>query len=85
VGGDLALFQALGHLLLAEEERNPGTVVDRSFVEAQTDGFNAYRDARRELDWEATEKATGLDRAWKEFIPRRSCWAKLWRAPPSSC
>ncbi|MGO4585777.1 hypothetical protein AB4Z38_18140 [Arthrobacter sp. 2RAF6] len=28
VGGDLALFQALGHLLLAEEERNPGSVVN---------------------------------------------------------
>ena len=48
VGGDLALFQALGHLLLAEEERNPGTVVDRSFIDAQTDGFDAYRDARRD-------------------------------------
>ena len=55
VGGDLALFQALGHLLLEEEDRAPGTVVDRTFVEAQTDGFDAYRDARRELDWEETE------------------------------
>ena len=63
VGGDLALFQALGHLLLAEEERNPGTVVDRSFIDAQTDGFDAYRDARGELDWDETEKATGLARA----------------------
>jgi formate dehydrogenase major subunit len=41
VGGDLALFQALGHLLLEEEERNPGTVVDHSFIAAQTDGFDA--------------------------------------------
>ena len=68
VGGDLALFQALGHLLLAEEERNPGTVVDRSFIDAQTDGFDAYRDARRELDWAETEKATGLDRAQIETV-----------------
>jgi formate dehydrogenase major subunit len=49
VGGDLALFQAIGHLLLAEGKR--GTVVDRSFISAQTDGFDAYRDARQELDW----------------------------------
>ncbi|OFI39191.1 hypothetical protein BIU82_15090 [Arthrobacter sp. SW1] len=62
VGGDLALFQALGHLLLEEEKRNPGTVVDRAFVESQTDGFEAYAEARATLDWEVTEKATGLRR-----------------------
>lgn len=62
VGGDLALFQAFGHLLLAEEERNPGSVVDHAFVEAVTDGFAAYKAARAELDWEATEEATGLSR-----------------------
>lgn len=68
VGGDLALFQALAHLLLAEEERNPGTVVDRSFIDAQTDGFDAYRDARKELDWDETEKATGLARTQIEDV-----------------
>jgi hypothetical protein len=88
VGGDLALFQALGHLLLAEEERNPGTVVDRSFVEAQTDGFEAYREARGELDWAETEKATGLDRGQIEDVAGtliRSkasifCWARASRS-----
>ncbi|UXM92710.1 FdhF/YdeP family oxidoreductase [Paenarthrobacter sp. JL.01a] len=63
VGGDLALFQALGHLLLAEEKLNPGTVVDHSFIESQTEGFDAYRQARSVLDWEQTERATGLSRA----------------------
>ncbi|GGV33755.1 FdhF/YdeP family oxidoreductase [Paenarthrobacter nicotinovorans] len=60
VGGDLALFQALGHLLLEEEKRNPGTVVDHSFIESQTEGFDAYREARSVLDWAETERATGL-------------------------
>ena len=68
VGGDLALFQALGHLLLAEEERNPGSVVDRSFIDAQTDGFDAYRDARREPDWTEIEKGTGLARKQIEDV-----------------
>lgn len=63
VGGDLALFQALGHLLLEEEKRNPGTVVDHSFIESQTEGFGAYREARSVLDWAETERATGLSRA----------------------
>ncbi|MFJ4264193.1 FdhF/YdeP family oxidoreductase [Paenarthrobacter nicotinovorans] len=63
VGGDLALFQALGHLLLEEEKLNPGTVVDRSFIQSQTEGFDAYRQARSVLNWEQTERATGLSRA----------------------
>ncbi|MEV7660642.1 FdhF/YdeP family oxidoreductase [Paenarthrobacter sp. NPDC089316] len=63
VGGDLALFQALGHLLLEEEKRNPGTVVDHSFIEQQTEGFAAYKEARSVLDWDQTERATGLSRA----------------------
>ncbi|MEA5454166.1 FdhF/YdeP family oxidoreductase [Sinomonas sp. JGH33] len=62
VGGDLALFQALGHLLLEEERRAPGTVVDRAFVDAQTEGFDAYAAARASIDWDETERATGLSR-----------------------
>ncbi|MGW6173516.1 FdhF/YdeP family oxidoreductase [Arthrobacter sp. NPDC055138] len=62
VGGDLALFQALGHLLLEEEDRAPGTVVDKEFIEANTDGFEDYVAARRHIDWTETEKATGLSR-----------------------
>ncbi|TLM88243.1 FdhF/YdeP family oxidoreductase [Pseudarthrobacter sp. NamE5] len=62
VGGDLALFQALGHLLLAEEERKPGTVVDEEFVTKNTDGFDAYQQARQTLDWNETTRATGLSR-----------------------
>lgn len=62
VGGDLALFQAFGHLLLEAEAKNPGSVVDHEFINQVTDGFEAYRQARATLDWEATEKATGLTR-----------------------
>ncbi|MDY7527429.1 MULTISPECIES: FdhF/YdeP family oxidoreductase [unclassified Cryobacterium] len=62
VGGDLALFQALGHLLLEEEKRVPGSVVDQAFMDANTQGLEEYRAARGEIDWEETEKATGLSR-----------------------
>jgi formate dehydrogenase major subunit len=60
VGGDLALFQALGHLLLEAEKENPGTVVDHAFIQAQTEGFEAYVTARSTVDWAETKKATGL-------------------------
>ena len=62
VGADLALFQALGHLLLEEEERVPGSVVDHEFVAANTDGIDSYRAARKTIDWDETEAATGLSR-----------------------
>ncbi|MFD1213121.1 FdhF/YdeP family oxidoreductase [Arthrobacter sp. GCM10027362] len=62
VGGDLALFQALGHLLLEEEARVPGSVVDHDFIAAQTEGFEDYRRARSHVDWAETEQATGLSR-----------------------
>jgi formate dehydrogenase major subunit len=83
VGGDLALFQALGHLLLAREEREPGSVVDRHFVEEQTAGFAEYREARRALDWAETERATGLSRGQIETVAEMMiaskativCWA----------
>ncbi|QCY48305.1 Peptidoglycan bridge formation glycyltransferase FemA/FemB family protein [Glutamicibacter creatinolyticus] len=63
VGGDLALFQAFGHLLLKAEEQDPGRVIDRDFIDSSTDGFEAYRRARQHIDWDATEQATGLSRA----------------------
>ncbi|MHA6669151.1 FdhF/YdeP family oxidoreductase [Homoserinimonas sp. A447] len=62
VGGDLALFQALGHLLLEAEAAAPGSVLDHDFIESQTDGIAAYRAARAELDWAEVETATGLAR-----------------------
>jgi len=52
VGGDLALFQAIGFLL-----RKWGRL-DHEFIEAYTTGFDAY--AAAVLDFEKVEQATGL-------------------------
>ncbi len=62
LGGDLALFAAIGHLLLERERAAPGTVVDGDFVAEHTDGFEAYAAARAELDWAQVSAATGLSR-----------------------
>ncbi|MDT8914546.1 FdhF/YdeP family oxidoreductase [Amycolatopsis sp. PS_44_ISF1] len=83
LGGDLALFQAVGHLLLNWEQEAPGTVVDREFVDGHTHGFEDYAKNLRELDWPETERATGLPRAQIEHIARMIatsertvyCWA----------
>jgi molybdopterin-dependent oxidoreductase alpha subunit len=61
--GDLALWQAIGHLLLTAEERNPGTIADREFIDKHTLGFNQWAEHLRTLDWDAVTAATGLQRA----------------------
>jgi molybdopterin-dependent oxidoreductase alpha subunit len=57
VGGDAALFQAIGALLLAVGG------VDEEFVATHTEGFEAYAAGRAGLDWPAVTAATGLTRA----------------------
>jgi molybdopterin-dependent oxidoreductase alpha subunit len=56
VGGDAALFQAVGSLLLARG------AVDREFLATHTEAFEAYAAARRDLDWGVVTTATGLTR-----------------------
>lgn len=56
VGGDLALFQAIGALLVE------WGAVDESFVNAYTAGFAQYQAAARTLDWADVATATGLAR-----------------------
>ncbi len=77
LGGDQALFRALGRLLLEAD------AVDHDFIAEHTHGFDAYRAAARAADWDETERATGLTRAEIDRLfalvaaSRRTvvCWA----------
>ena len=62
IGGDLALFQAVGNLLLAKENAAVGTVVDQDFVTNHTHGFDEYAAHVADLDWADVDRATGLSR-----------------------
>ncbi|MFD5094775.1 FdhF/YdeP family oxidoreductase [Amycolatopsis thailandensis] len=83
LGGDLALFQAIGHLLLRWEQETPGTIVDRAFVESSSEGFEDYAKHLREIDWTEVAAATGLPREQIERLARMIatskrtiyCWA----------
>jgi molybdopterin-dependent oxidoreductase alpha subunit len=83
LGGDHALFRAVGHLLLKAEGQHPGSVVDQDFVQACTSGYEEYATAASEIDWDATLRATGLTRAEIEALAQRFieskatvvCWA----------
>ncbi|GAA4453626.1 FdhF/YdeP family oxidoreductase [Phytohabitans houttuyneae] len=77
VGGDQALFRAIGSLLVEW-----GTV-DKSFVDRYTVGFDAYATALGALDWDEITAATGLSREEIETAARSFassgativCWA----------
>ncbi|HEY8451550.1 MAG: FdhF/YdeP family oxidoreductase [Micromonosporaceae bacterium] len=75
VGGDAALFQAVGALLVDWD------AIDRQFIADHTEGFEAY--AARKLDWDRVIAATGLTREEIEAAARMFadspatvvCWA----------
>lgn len=83
LGGDMALFQALGRLLLEAEDRAPGTVVDRAFIDAHCAGYAEYEKQVRAVDLATVLEATGLSTAELEhtaevFARSRNiilCWA----------
>ncbi|MEO3752698.1 FdhF/YdeP family oxidoreductase [Streptomyces sp. B6B3] len=84
LGGDLALFQALNLLLLEAEDAAPGTVLDRSFIEEHTSGFDDFAaQLRSTVSWPEVLVATGLTRADIERLRDQvlaseriiACWA----------
>ncbi|SEK33103.1 FdhF/YdeP family oxidoreductase [Streptacidiphilus jiangxiensis] len=83
LGGDLALFRALNLLLLEAEEKAPGTVLDRAFIEQHCAGFEEFAAEAKSTDWAEVRAATGLpDSQIQELaeLVRKSekiivCWA----------
>ncbi|MCZ3387528.1 MAG: FdhF/YdeP family oxidoreductase, partial [Actinomycetia bacterium] len=88
VNGDLALFQAIGALLVAAEKQSaagglPGEVLDRDFINRHTRGFDAWAAHVSAVDWADVLAATGLLRNQIEdasamFVESRRtvvCWA----------
>jgi molybdopterin-dependent oxidoreductase alpha subunit len=77
INGDLALFQAIGSLLLAWGE------LDQDFIDQHTFGFEEYAAHLRALDWDLVLASTGLTRAEIEAAARMIaasektvyCWA----------
>nr|WP_274637341.1 FdhF/YdeP family oxidoreductase [Microbacterium bovistercoris] len=59
LGGDQALFQAIGKHLLEVEDAEGG-VLDHDFIAAHTTGFDAYRGALADASWAELCEATGL-------------------------
>ena len=64
INGDLALWQAIGCLILEAEEAagNDGSVLDRDFIARCTTGFEDWAREIKNLDWDEVCEATGLTR-----------------------
>ncbi len=64
INGDLALWQAIGSLILEAEEAagNDGSVLDLDFIERHTTGFEEWAREIKNLDWERVLEVTGLTR-----------------------
>ena len=83
IGGDQALFQGLAKLLLEADDRLPGSVIDREFIEAHCAGLDEYADHIRNVDLESVVEATGLslnqiEETAKALIASKRtiiCWA----------
>ncbi len=57
INGDLALFQAIGALLIEWD------ALDHDFLDRYTVGFEAYVEHVGDLDWDKVERSTSLSRA----------------------
>ncbi len=83
IGGDIALLKALAKELLEEEARHPGTVLDRAFIAAGTEGFQAFADDIAAEPWAELLEESGIARplvrqAAEVLLGARrviACWA----------
>jgi molybdopterin-dependent oxidoreductase alpha subunit len=60
VNGDIALFKLLMLGLLEYEDRNPGRVLDREFIQQHTEGFDQFRADLQQTDKKQAFKDCGL-------------------------
>ena len=83
INGDVALFKGLMKMLLEEEARRPGEVLDLAFIRERTEGFEAFAEDLRRTPWEELVEASGIGReqmghAVDLLAPARRiivCWA----------
>jgi molybdopterin-dependent oxidoreductase alpha subunit len=83
LGGDMALFAGLSRLLLEADDRAPGSVVDRDFIDTHCANFAAYEAQARAVDLDIVLEATGIERAQLEKVAQMmidskrtiACWA----------
>ncbi len=62
-GGDIAALMGLCKIVLAEDERRGGSVLDHAFIARHCTGFDAFRARAESVSWEEIERESGLPRS----------------------
>src|SRR4029077_14863498 len=62
LNGDMAVMRGIMKEMLAEEERRPGSVFDREFIQQYTVGFEAFVEHLRATPWEDILESSALTR-----------------------
>jgi molybdopterin-dependent oxidoreductase alpha subunit len=83
INGDMALLQAIECLLLAEEEKKPGSVFDRGFIEQNTLGYASFREHIQKQNVAALADIAGVNleevKAAADLLKDKkriiACWA----------
>jgi len=83
INGDMAVLQTIEKLLFEAEEQQPGTVLDLSFIEKNTVGFDGLKTHLAQQSLEALAEAAGIPveqlQEAAELIKERKkiivCWA----------
>jgi molybdopterin-dependent oxidoreductase alpha subunit len=60
INGDVAFFQGVMKAMLEEEQRAPGRVVDRAFVDEHTEGYEELVSALASRTWAELEGSSGV-------------------------
>jgi molybdopterin-dependent oxidoreductase alpha subunit len=83
VGGDVAFFKGVQKALVEEDVRRRGQAIDRAFVAAHTEGFEAYAEALEAAPWDLLVEESGVAEAEMRALAATlagthqivACWA----------
>jgi len=83
LNGDMALLQVIERLLLEEDDKNPGSVLDHEFIKNDTEGYDAFIAHIRNADIEKLTKESGISfdeiKKTVELLKNKNkiivCWA----------
>ena len=62
INGDVAFFKGVMKCMFEEEQRRPGEVLDRAFIEQHTLGFREFYAALKQVSWDDIVEQSGLSR-----------------------
>ena len=63
LSGDLAFFKGLSKEILEGEDRRPGQLINRQFLDQKTYGFEDFRTALATVSWDEIVEQSGVSRA----------------------